>query len=95
LHIAGLCIGLNLFFYPGISYLFETAPQLAYSEASKAWLTAELAPAKALIGELNAKSPNEPVLFPAASPFGATLPARGKPAAAAANGAKTESEVVV
>ncbi len=69
----GLCIALNLFFYPGVSWLYGTSPQRAYTAEGKAQVTAELNPVKSLVDDLNREGNREAVLFPAEEPFGAGL----------------------
>lgn len=71
------CIALNFYFYPGISWLFNAAPQSAYTESGRQTLTEKFAPAKAVTTQLNERISEGRVLYPGESPFGATL--RGDP----------------
>lgn len=72
---AAFCVGLNLFFLPGISYIFGTPPQAVYGATGKARSAEDMMPAKALVDALNVQAPGESVLFPADTPLGASLKA--------------------
>jgi hypothetical protein len=72
-----LCIVLNLFFYPGISWEFMIAPQRGYTESGRRGVIAEANPAKVLVEDINTRDQGARVLFPQDSPFGAAL--RGEP----------------
>ena len=71
------CIALNLYFFPGISWVFEDAPQQAYTEAGRRAITERINPAKLITAYINERYPGATVLYPASAPFGATL--KGSP----------------
>lgn len=68
-----LCIGLNVFFYPGISWIYSVSPQNAFTDEGKASLVQTLAPVKSIVDGLNKEGNRSPVLFPENTPFGAGL----------------------
>lgn len=72
------CIALNLYFLPGISWVFDNAsPQQAYTEARKTLIANRYAAPKQLTAYVNDRYPGATVLYPGSAPFGATL--RGSP----------------
>ncbi|MDF3838061.1 hypothetical protein P3W85_34775 [Cupriavidus basilensis] len=72
-----ICIAINLFFLPGISWVFESAPQQAYTEQGRLAITDKISPTKLITAYLNERHDGARVLFPASAPFGAGL--RGSP----------------
>jgi hypothetical protein len=72
-----LCIALNLFFYPGVSWIYSaTSPQRAFNDKGKARVEADLSPAKSLVDGLNTEGNRDAVLFPEQAPFGSGLQAK-------------------
>jgi len=63
----------NLYFFPGISWVFETAPQQAYREAGRHQITEKINPVKLMTAYVNDKYKGARVLYPASAPFGASL----------------------
>lgn len=70
-------IAINLYFFPGISWVFEDAPQQAYTEAGRRAIAERINPAKLITAYINERYPGATVLYPASAPFGATL--KGSP----------------
>lgn len=66
------CICLNIFFFPGINWMFGTPPQNLFSEGGKRDFIARMVPEMAAIERLNQDVPGARVLF-VQQPFGATL----------------------
>ncbi|SDP57043.1 hypothetical protein SAMN04488595_11222 [Ralstonia sp. 25mfcol4.1] len=72
------CVGLNFYFLPGISWVFDrTSPQQAYTAARRDVIANRYNAPKQLTAYLNDRYAGATVLYPASAPFGATL--RGKP----------------
>lgn len=72
------CVALNLYFLPGISWVFDRAsPQQAYTAAGRDLIASRYNAPKQLTTYLNERYPGATVLYPASAPFGATL--LGKP----------------
>lgn len=71
--LALLCIGLNMAFFPRISWIMETPAHVAYKPAGKARLERLYAPAAVLTAEVNRLAPGTRVLYSADTPAGATL----------------------
>jgi hypothetical protein len=94
-------MGLNAYFYPGISVLLGIPPTSAYTQNQKQTLIDTYAPVRAINMYLNRNAPGMTVLYPQEIPFGATLD--GQPVyvnvyspsvMARAEQIKTEAEVV-
>lgn len=71
--LALLCIGLNMAFFPRISWMMETPAPIAFQPAGKVGLQRMYAPAAVLTAEVNRLAPGARVLYSADTPAGATL----------------------
>lgn len=72
------CVGLNLLFYPGVSWIFRSAvPQASFTEAGKRAQIEAYAPARAVAEDIASRDSDPHVLFPESTPFGAAL--KGEP----------------
>ena len=72
------CVALNLFFYPGISWILPSAaPQASFTEAGKQAQIRAFAPAQAVAEDIASRDNDPRVLFPEKTPFGAAL--KGEP----------------
>jgi len=69
----GAMLVLNLYFYPGINWVFQLSPFAAITEAGRSELLAQYATPAAINERLNAASPGLRVLYPQETGFGATL----------------------
>jgi hypothetical protein len=67
------CLGLNLWFYPGISYLMAIPPGQVYTPAGRDTATLEYLPEKAMSTHVSATAPGSTVLYQPERPFGAVL----------------------
>lgn len=69
----GLCLLLNFWFYPGISWQFAIPPSASDTPAERERLTWDHAPAKALTTYVSSIAPGSQVLYHKEIPLGATL----------------------
>lgn len=67
------CLGLNLWFLPGISYLMAIPPGSVYSESGRSAATLAYLPEKAFSAKVSAMAPGSTVLYQPERPFGAVL----------------------
>jgi hypothetical protein len=67
------CLGLNLWFYPGISYLMAIPPGQVYAAAGRDAATLAWLPEKAMSAHVSAEAPGSTVLYQPERPFGAVL----------------------
>ncbi|MGY2487090.1 hypothetical protein [Cupriavidus sp. CP313] len=67
------CVAINLYFFPGVSWVFEGPPQQAYTAAGRRAIAERINPAKLLTAYVNERYPGATVLYPASTPFGADL----------------------
>ncbi len=68
-----LCIGLNVYFYPGISRLLSIPPASAYTQNKRQALIDIYTPIWTINKFLNTNAPGLRVLYPGEAPLGATL----------------------
>jgi hypothetical protein len=68
-----LCIGLNVYFYPGISWLLSIHPASAYTQSERQKLIEQYTPTWAINRYLNEHAPGMRVLYPEEASLGATL----------------------
>lgn len=68
-----MCMMPNLYFYPGIVWLFQLPASSAYNAEERAALIESYAPVRALNSYLNEQAPGSRVLYPEETPHGATL----------------------
>lgn len=73
LGVCGLCLTLNLWFYPGISGFYGIVPSTAYWPEGRERLIADHLPERHLTSVVNERAPGSRVLYHPDSPLGATL----------------------
>jgi hypothetical protein len=69
----GAMLILNLYFYPGINWLFQQSPFAAITDAQRNEMLVQYATPAAINERLNASTPGLRVLYPQETGFGATL----------------------
>ncbi|WP_145925364.1 hypothetical protein [Bordetella sp. H567] len=71
--LAIVCIGLNLAFFRGVSWMMRNPAQVAFTSEGRDLLTGMYAPGAKLTQEINRIAPGSRVLYPMNIPSGATL----------------------
>lgn len=73
LMLALICVALNIFYFPKISWMMSSPASAALTQEGKEGLTRLYAPAALLTDKINQLAPGARVLYPAQTPYGATL----------------------
>lgn len=71
--LALVCIFLNIFFFPKVSWMMTLPPATAFANEGKSKLVGIYAPVALLNEKINKLAPDSRVLYPSHTPYGATL----------------------
>lgn len=71
--LAVVCVALNLFYFPKISWMMNSPPSAAFTQEGKKNLIRTYAPVASITNKINHLAPGSRVLYPSQISFGSTL----------------------